>query len=87
MEDIQLDLTKLTEELKLRKYSPQTIKAYLKTQTFFSPYLFSTPEGHITDQTVEAVIKQACRKARISKSLSPHSLRHSFATHLINQYF
>lgn len=33
---------------------------------------------------VFTIIKQAARKCRLSKTISPHTLRHSFATHLIN---
>jgi integrase/recombinase XerD len=29
------------------------------------------------------IIKDLCQKANIQKNISPHTLRHSFATHLI----
>lgn len=39
--------------------------------------------GPITRQMVFYVIKELAEKAGIKKTLSPHTLRHSFATHLV----
>jgi len=39
--------------------------------------------GKLTERTAQKVFKNAMRKARIKKDATFHSLRHSFATHLL----
>src|SRR5215831_13719441 len=51
------------------------------------PWLFpgGIPGRHITSETVEMACQEAHRASRISKPITPHSMRHAFAVHLLER--
>src|SRR3989338_1031666 len=51
-------------------------------------YVFSGQnQNHISVMAIQQIIKKAAKNAGIEKNVHPHTLRHSFATHLIeNDY-
>jgi site-specific recombinase XerD len=71
--------------LPLGKMLCRGIRRYL-SETVPGDYLFENHSGDpYTQPGISWVVKQAAKRARIDKDVHPHTLRHSFATHLLEQ--
>lgn len=74
----------------LGAFAAESIKIYLKKGR---PFLIRNPQEttlfinyhgkHMTRQGIWKMIKKRAGESRIGKEITPHTLRHSFATHLL----
>ena len=73
------------------EYCEEAMKRYLRDGYYRlnlsrSDYLFLNKNGDgLTERGVRYILDQIIKKTSLNKSISPHMLRHSFATHLLNE--
>ncbi len=59
---------------------------YLRLNLKSEDYLFLNKNGGVlTERGVRYILDQIIKRTSLNKSISPHMLRHSFATHLLNE--
>lgn len=63
----------------------QAIRAYLVTRCDISSHLFLGRSGPVPRESFWRDLKAYALKAGITKVISPHTLRHSFATHILER--
>ena len=92
MRDIDLDRMVLRVNQGKGKKDRQTLIPRMLLETLKNQqrlkqpdsYLFTNGRGgRLTEATIQKVVARAAARAGVGKIVSPHTLRHSFATHLL----
>ena len=72
------------EAIKFINIYKNTIRTHQPLQKGNEDYLFLNKNGrYLSRVMIFYIIKDLAKKAKINKNISPHTFRHSFATHLV----
>lgn len=61
------------------------LEKYISTLKENEEFLFPGKNNTLTSRNIQKIVRKAASKTNMQKNVSPHKLRHSFATHLLNQ--
>ncbi len=68
------------------EYVLDYLSCYLNMRDDTCPYLFiNKNKERLTSRGIRLIINKCVTKASLNTKISPHTLRHTFATHLINE--
>ncbi len=82
-EDIRSDGTLVVRQGKGAKDRVTVVPQSIHEKLSGSGYIFGS--GSMTTRNVQGIVHRTAQKAGITKHVTPHVLRHSFATHLLEQ--
>lgn len=61
----------------------ELLRAYCRQHGIITGFLFPHKDGHISNENLQVSFRKAVRASSVNKPATVHTLRHSYATHLL----